>query len=156
MENAADTGTLGLAALVATFTGTTWALQELGEVHLPSSLVRSAVASSLAVTMKSSSAVASHAVAADYYGLCPLSWGYLAWHHATPGSTVDRLHLSYAGVVYVDDAASYAGVLNDGPLLAHPRGKLVLFAEDGAGAVAAEPVVMTLKARTRHLHWRAE
>jgi hypothetical protein len=154
MENGADTGTLSAGGLAAvTFAGTTWALQELGELRLPSLRVRGGAASALPVTMKSSSAVAGHAVAADYYGLCPLSHGFVCWHHATPGSTVDRLHVGYDGTVYLEDVASYAAVTSDGPLIAHPRGKLVVFAEDGAGAVASEPLTVTLKVVPRHLLW---
>jgi len=121
-----------------TIEGTDLRRQLVGIVSLPCATVRGAATSTLRLTMKGDD---TDYVYCNTLEIIPVSWGYVGWHHTTPGSSADTLRFA-DGLVYADDAASLAYAIDPTSLLAL-GGTLVIIGEGTAEAPtqAAETTV---------------
>lgn len=77
----------------------------------------------------------------DWFGLCPISWGFASWVH--PSSDATALVFGYDGTCYADGIASQYKV--GGPIEAFRTDSLCLFADDANGTEDALPVTLTVK-----------
>ena len=80
----------------------------------------------------------------DWWGLLPLTWGWAAWHHATPASDTTGLVLGYDGSWYAAGVADYANG-HGSALEADRTMRLVLFGDDANGTEDSLTANITIK-----------
>jgi len=124
-----DPATIGTPYGGVAIEGTDLRRQLVGLVSLPCSSVRGSATSTLRITLKGDDTDYAYCNTIE---IIPVSWGYVGWHHTTPGSSADTLRFA-DGLVYADDVASLAYSIDPTSLLAL-GGTLVVTGEGTAEA----------------------
>lgn len=121
-------------------TSTFFKIVALAPVALPIVKTRSGTAANLQVRFDQNTSGNGDL---DWFGLCPLSWGYAEWVNTAAGDAATVI-FGYDGTCYAAGVAS-PGYKAGGPVYGDRTMALAIFADDANGSDDALPLAVTIK-----------